>query len=89
MTVMGHKTGVNQMLLARAPFGRRGGYLAAWLQFLTTMGWIGVNTYFPVELSISILGHFGVHDSFWVKFLGTFRQCSWSLPARGDVPAPG
>lgn len=69
MTVMGHRTGVNQMVLARAPFGRRGGYLASWLQFLTTMGWIGVNTYFPVELSISILGHFGVHDTFWVKFL--------------------
>jgi len=34
-----------------------------------TMGWIGVNTYFPVVLAIAILGHFGVHDSFLVKFI--------------------
>ena len=27
MTVMGHKTGVNQMALSRSAFGRRGGYL--------------------------------------------------------------
>ena len=26
MTVMGHKTGVNQMVLSRSAFGRRGGY---------------------------------------------------------------
>jgi purine-cytosine permease-like protein len=59
LTVMGHKTGVNQMVLSRAPFGRRGGYLSSWLQFLMTMGWIGVNTYFPVILAVAILGHFG------------------------------
>ncbi len=69
LTVMGHKTGVNQMVLSRAPFGRRGGYLSSWLQFLMTMGWIGVNTYFPVVLAVAILGHFGVSDSFWVKFI--------------------
>ena len=34
LTVMGHKTGVNQMVLSRAPFGRRGGYLSSWMQFL-------------------------------------------------------
>ena len=69
LTVMGHKTGVNQMVLSRAPFGRRGGYLSSWLQFLMTMGWIGVNTYFPVVLAVAILGHFGVGDSFGVKFI--------------------
>ena len=41
---MGHKTGVNQMVLSRSAFGRRGGYLPAWTQFLMTMAWIGVNT---------------------------------------------
>src|SRR5215468_9848624 len=69
LTVMGHKTGVNQMVLSRAPFGRRGGYLSSWMQFLMTMGWIGVNTYFPVILAVAILGHFGVGDSFAVKFI--------------------
>ena len=47
-TVMGHKTGVNQMVLSRSPFGRRGAYLPSALMFLMTLGWIGVNTYFPV-----------------------------------------
>src|SRR5438874_11742478 len=28
-TVMGHKTGVNQMVLSRSAFGRRGGYLSS------------------------------------------------------------
>ncbi len=69
MTVMGHKTGVNQMTLSRSAFGRRGGYLSSWLQFLMTMGWIGVNTYFPVVLAIAILDRLGVHDSFMVKFI--------------------
>src|SRR5437868_8209943 len=38
LTVMGHKTGVNQMTLSRLAFGRRGGYLSSWMQFLMTMG---------------------------------------------------
>jgi len=47
-TVMGHRTGVNQMVLSRCAFGRRGGYLPSVLMFLMTLGWIGVYTYFPV-----------------------------------------
>ena len=43
-TVMGHKTGVNQMVLSRSAFGRRGAYLPSALMFLMTLGWIGVNT---------------------------------------------
>ncbi|GJE26859.1 purine-cytosine permease family protein [Methylobacterium organophilum] len=62
-TVMGHKTGVNQMVLSRAAFGRRGAYLPATLVFLMTLGWIGVNTYFPVKVSMGILGQFGVPDT--------------------------
>jgi NCS1 nucleoside transporter family len=69
LTVMGHKTGVNQMVLSRAAFGRRGGYLSSWMQFLMTMGWIGVNTYFPVILAVAILGHFGIKDTFAIKFI--------------------
>src|ERR1017187_3581994 len=32
--VMGHRTGVNQMVLSRAAFGRRGAYLPATAQLL-------------------------------------------------------
>jgi purine-cytosine permease-like protein len=39
------------------------------MQFLMTMGWIVVNTYFPVVLAVAILGHFGVSSSFAVKFI--------------------
>src|SRR5215475_11153634 len=62
-TVMGHKTGVNQMVLCRSAFGRRGAYLPSLLMFLTTLGWIGVNTYFPVKIAVAILGQLGIPDS--------------------------
>ena len=58
-TVMGHKTGVNQMVLSRSAFGVRGAYLPSILMFLMTLGWIGVNTYFPVKIAAAILGQFG------------------------------
>src|SRR5712672_3630718 len=54
-TVMGHKTGVNQMVLSRSAFGRRGAYLPSALMFVMTLGWIGVNTYFPVKIAMAIL----------------------------------
>jgi NCS1 nucleoside transporter family len=68
-TVMGHKTGVNQMVLARSAFGRRGAYLPSALMFLMTLGWIGVNTYFPVKISMAILGQFGIPDNWFANFV--------------------
>src|ERR1044072_7884255 len=68
-TVMGHKTGVNQMVLGRAAFGRRGAYLPSALMFLMTLGWIGVNTYFPVKIAVAILGQFGIGDTWLTNFL--------------------
>ena len=62
-TVMGHRTGVNQMVLCRSAFGRRGAYLPSVLMFLMTLGWIGVNTYFPVKIAMGILTPFGVPDT--------------------------
>src|SRR5438552_5995039 len=62
-TVMGHKTGVNQMVLCRSAFGRRGAYLPSALIFLMTLGWIGVNTYFPVKIAVAILAQFGIGDT--------------------------
>src|SRR5947199_2610099 len=38
-TVMGHKTGVNQMVLGRAAFGRRGAYPSSAVRSLLTLGW--------------------------------------------------
>src|SRR5262245_16639169 len=38
-------------------------YLPSALMFLTTLGWIGVNTYFPVKIAVAILGQFGIADS--------------------------
>ena len=67
-TVMGHKTAVNQMVLSRSAFGRRGAYLPSALMFLMTLGWIGVNTYFPVKIAIAILGQFGIPDT-WLTNL--------------------
>jgi NCS1 nucleoside transporter family len=68
-TVMGHKTGVNQMVLQRSAFGRRGAYLPSALMFLMTLGWIGVNTYFPVKVAMAILGQFGVADTAFANFV--------------------
>ena len=62
-TVMGHKTAVNQMVLSRSAFGRRGAYLPSLLMFLMTLGWIGVNTYFPVKIGVAILSQFGIPDT--------------------------
>src|SRR6266403_269884 len=68
-TVMGHKTGVNQMVLSRSAFGRRGAYLPSALMFLMTLGWIGVNTYFPVKIAFAILGQFGIPDTWLTNFV--------------------
>jgi NCS1 nucleoside transporter family len=67
-TVMGHRTGVNQMVLCRSAFGRRGAFLPSALMFLMTLGWIGVNTYFPVKIAVAILGQFGIDDT-WLTNL--------------------
>ena len=68
-TVMGHKTGVNQMVLSRSAFGRRGAYLPSALMFVMTLGWIGVNTYFPVKIAVAILGQFGIADTALTNFV--------------------
>jgi nucleobase:cation symporter-1, NCS1 family len=57
--VMGHRTGVNQMVLSRAAFGRRGAYLPAAVQMLMTMGWLGVNTWVVLDLVLGIFEHMG------------------------------
>jgi NCS1 nucleoside transporter family len=68
-TVIGHKTAVNQMVLSRSAFGRRGAYLPSTLMFLTALGWIGVSTYFPVKIAAAILGQFGIPATWLTNLL--------------------
>jgi nucleobase:cation symporter-1, NCS1 family len=57
--IMGARTGVNQMVLSRAAFGRRGAYLPATAQMLMTMGWLGVNTWVVLDLVLGIFHELG------------------------------
>jgi nucleobase:cation symporter-1, NCS1 family len=57
--LMGYRTGVNQMVLSRAAFGRRGAYLPATAQMLMTMGWLGVNTWVVLDLCLGIFKELG------------------------------
>ena len=58
--VMGHRTGVNQMVLSRAAYGRRGAYLPAVGQVLMAMGWLGVNTWIVLDLAVGVLEELGI-----------------------------
>ncbi len=60
--IMGYRTGVNQMVLSRAAFGRRGAYLPAAAQMLMTMGWLGVNTWVVLDLVLGIFRHMGYEN---------------------------
>ena len=57
---MGHRTGVNQMVLSRSAFGRRGAYVPGVAQLLLTMGWVGVNTWVVLDLTLGVLDELGI-----------------------------
>jgi len=60
---------VNQMVLSRAAFGRRGAYLPATAQLLMTMGWLGVNTWVVLDLCLGIFKHMGyAHPGMGTKY---------------------
>ncbi|GLZ02636.1 cytosine permease [Actinomadura sp. NBRC 104412] len=67
--LMGHRTGCAQMLLGRAPFGRRGAVVPAVIQGLLSMGWVGVNTWVVLDLVLEILARFGVHGGTGLKYV--------------------
>jgi NCS1 family nucleobase:cation symporter-1 len=67
--VIGHRTAVNQMVLGRAPFGLSGSVLPGAMQFLLTMGWVGVNTWVVLDLVLAILGEFGISGTLWLDFV--------------------
>jgi NCS1 family nucleobase:cation symporter-1 len=67
--VMGHRTGVNQMVLSRSAFGRRGAYVPGVAQLLLTMGWVGVNTWVVLDLTLGVLDEIGVSGSTGLKYV--------------------
>jgi NCS1 nucleoside transporter family len=72
VAVMGARTGVGQMVLSRAPFGRRGAYLIAIIQLLMCIGWIGVNSVFSVQAALQLLELAGVPDTTLTKLVVVF-----------------
>lgn len=58
--VMGQRTGVNAMVLARLALGRRGAYVVAAVMVIMPMGWVGVNTWVVLDLAIAALDRLGV-----------------------------
>lgn len=59
--LMGQRTGVNQMVLSRLPFGRRGAYLPSLVQVVMSMAWVGVNTWIVLDFAVAALERMGVH----------------------------
>jgi NCS1 nucleoside transporter family len=57
--LMGQRTGVSQMVLSRASFGRRGAYLPAAIQGLIAIGWCAINTWIVLDLVIALFGELG------------------------------
>jgi NCS1 nucleoside transporter family len=67
--VIGHRTAVNQMVLGRAPFGRRGGVVPGIIQGLLTMAWVGVNTWVVLDLALAVLGELGIHGGTVLRYV--------------------
>jgi NCS1 family nucleobase:cation symporter-1 len=67
--VIGHRTAVNQMVLGRAPFGLKGAIVPGVVQFLLTMGWVGVNTWVVLDLVLAVLAEFGITGGAWLEFM--------------------
>jgi nucleobase:cation symporter-1, NCS1 family len=66
---MGHRTGVNQMVLSRSAFGRRGAYVPGVAQLLLTMGWVGVNTWIVLDLTLGVLSEIGIDGGTGLKYV--------------------
>ncbi|WP_049562661.1 purine-cytosine permease family protein [Nonomuraea sp. SBT364] len=67
--LMGHRTGVNQMVIGRAAFGRKGAIIPGIVQGLLTMGWVGVNTWVVLDLVLALLARMGIHGDLGLKYL--------------------
>jgi NCS1 nucleoside transporter family len=60
MCVIGHRSGVPQMVLSRLAFGRRGAWLPTLMQVLMPMGWVAINTWIVLDLAVAALERMGM-----------------------------
>ncbi len=67
--LMGQRTGVSQMVMARSAFGRRGAYLPAAIQGLISAGWCAVNTWIVLDLVLALIGKIGYHGGTPLKIV--------------------
>ena len=67
--LMGQRTGVSQMVMARSAFGRRGAYLPAAIQGLISAGWCAVNTWIVLDLVLALIGKLGYHGGTNLKIV--------------------
>lgn len=65
--LMGHRTGVSQMVLSRSAFGRVGAIIPATLQGLLAVGWCAINTWIVLDLAVSLVGKLGWHGGTGLK----------------------
>ncbi|WP_222850171.1 purine-cytosine permease family protein [Allosaccharopolyspora coralli] len=61
--LLGQRTGATGMVLARAAFGRRGGYLPAVIQAVLAVGWCAINTWIILDLVMALFGELGWVDA--------------------------
>ena len=66
--VIGHRTAVNQMVLGRAPFGRRGSIVPGVIQCALTMAWVGVNTWVVLDLALAVLAELGIEGGTGLRY---------------------
>lgn len=69
MCVIGHRTGVPQMVLSRLAFGRRGAWLPTLMQVLMPMGWVAINTWIVLDLAAAALERMGIAGSIELKYV--------------------
>jgi toxin CptA len=67
--LMGQRTGVSQMVLSRAAFGRRGAYLPAAIQGLIAVGWCAINTWIILDLVVALCAKLGYHGGTGLKIV--------------------
>jgi len=58
--LMGQKTGLTQMVLARSAFGRYGANVPAIIQGVMSAGWCAINTWIILDLCAALFGTLGI-----------------------------
>jgi len=69
MCVIGHHSGVPQMVLSRLAFGRRGAWLPTLMQVLMPIGWVALNTWIVLDLAVAALERMGIGGGMELKYV--------------------